>query len=224
MKTSRWKRYDKNSGLWIGSSKRIYLYWFRFLQHAGNDPSRVVDWSKYEGWGGRNVICDTDTKFDEWWKKNWKTLFGYKISEVGRETEPLYSLSKAPSGKRTRPQPEGIRYALMVYELKDRPLLDGDDLTGEENESDGKGGDAWEIAKWIAKREYPKRKAKAKKDPSYKTDDWVFNTARKVIARELRKTDPTGFSKQRRTLQSRVVRYMRAAETHLDNVCKGQFP
>jgi hypothetical protein len=224
MKTSRWKRYDKNSGLWISSRKLIYVYWFRFLQHAGNDRSREVDWSKYEGWGDPEVICNPDTKFDAWWKKNWKTLFGYKQDETGRVTEPLYSLSKATSGETTRPQPEGIRYALMVYELKGRPLLDGDDLTNTENQGDGKVGDNWEIAKCIAKREYPKRKARAKKDPSYKTDDWVFNTARKVIARELRKTDPVEFSKQKRTLQSRVGRYMRQAEKHLDNVCEGQFP
>ena len=224
MKVSRWKRYDADSGLWIASSKSVFVYWFRFLQHAGNDPSRVVDWNKYEGWGDSEVICDPNTKFDAWWKQRWKTLFGYKQDETGRVTEPLYSLSKATSGETTRPQPEGIRYALMVYELKDRHLLDGDDLTDEENESYGKVGDNWEIAKWIAKREYPKRKAKAKKDPSYKTDDWVFNTARKVIARELRKTDPAEFGKQRRTIQSRVGRYMRAAENHLDNVCEGRFP
>jgi hypothetical protein len=76
----------------------------------------------------------SNTKFDAWWKKNWKTLFGYKQRETERETEPLYPLSKAPSGKTTRPQPEGIRFVLMVYELKDRPLLDGNDLTDTENE------------------------------------------------------------------------------------------
>ena len=221
MKTSRWKRYDEKSGLWISSRKLIYVYWHKFLIHAEEHPDKEVDWSKYEGWGDPEVICDPDTKFDVWWRQNWKTLFGYKI---GEENKILYPLSKRPSGETIRPKAHGVRYALMVYELKGRPLLDGDDLTGEENESDGKKGDTWEIAKWIAKREYPKRKAKAKKDPSYKTDDWVFNTARKVIARELRKTDPAEFRKQRRTIQSRVGRYMRAAETHLDNVCEGRFP
>ena len=117
MKTSRWKRRDKGSGLWISSNKRIYFYWFRFLQHAAEDPNRVVDWSLYESWGGKDVILNT--KFDAWWNKRWKTLFGYKEGE----TTPLYPLSKAPSGKRTRPQPEGIRFALRVYELKDKPLL-----------------------------------------------------------------------------------------------------
>ena len=220
MKTSRWKRYDEKSGLWISSRKLIYVYWFKFLIHAENDPKRVVDWSLYEDWGGRNVICDPDTKFDVWWRQNWKTLFGYRQGE----TEPLYQLSKAPSGKTTKPQPDGIRYALMVYELKDKHLLDGNDLTGEENESDGKVGDAWEIAKWIAKREFPKRRNKTSTDPSYDPEDWVFNIARRSIAKKLRKEDPEEFRKQRKTLQSRVGRYMRTAENHLDSVCKGQFP
>ena len=221
MKTSRWKRYDEKSGLWISSRKLIYVYWFKFLIHAENDPKRVVDWSLYEDWGGRNVICDPDTKFDVWWRQNWKTLFGYKI---GEEDKILYPLSKRPSGETIRPKAHGIRYALMVYELKHTPLLDGDDLTDMENVGDGKVGDAWEIAKWIAKREFPKRRNKTSTDPSYDPEDWVFNTARRSIAKKLRKEDPEEFRKQRKTLQSRVGRYMRTAEQHLDSVCKGQFP
>ena len=221
MKTSRWKRYDEKSGLWISSRKLIYVYWFKFLIHAENDPKRVVDWSLYEDWGGRNVICDDDTKFDVWWRQNWKTLFGYKI---GEEDKILYPLSKRPSGETIRPKAHGIRYALMVYELKHTPLLDGDDLTDMENVGDGKVGDAWEIAKWIAKREFPKRRNKTSTDPSYDPEDWVFNTARRSIAKRMRKEDPVEFHKQRKTLQSRVGRYMRTAENHLDSVCKGRFP
>ncbi len=221
MKTSRWKRYDEKSGLWISSRKLIYVYWFKFLIHAENDPKRVVDWSLYEDWGGRNVICDPDTKFDVWWRQNWKTLFGYKI---GEEDQILYPLSKRPSGETIRPKAHGIRYALMVYELKHTPLLDGDDLTDMENVGDGKVGDAWEIAKWIAKREFPKRRNKTSTDPSYDPEDWVFNIARRSIAKKLRKEDPVEFHKQRKTLQSRVGRYMSKADDHLDNVAKGQFP
>ena len=215
MKVSRWKKYDKGSGLWISSPKPVYVYWFRFLRHAGNDRSRVVDWNKYEGWGKPEIICDPNTKFDVWWRKNWKTLFGYKDGEA----KPLYELSKAPSGKTTRPQPDGIRFALMVYELRDKSLRDG-----QVNELDGFVGDKWEIAKRIAVIEYPKRRDRGKKDPSYDPDDWVFHYARKAIAKKLSKEDPEEFRKQKRTLQSRVGRYMRAAENHLDNVCEGQFP
>ena len=184
-------------------------------------PDKEVDWSLYEDWGGENVICDPDTKFDVWWRQNWKTLFGYKI---GEEDKILYPLSKRPSGETIRPRAHGIRYALMVYELKDKYLLDGKDLTGEENKSDGKKGDAWEIAKKIAKDEFPKRRNKTSTDPSYDPDDWVFNIARRSIAKKLRKEDPEEFRKQKRNLQSRVGRYMRTAEQHLDMCAKGQFP
>jgi len=207
MKTSRWKRHDKGSGLWISSSKPVYGYWFRFLRHAAKDPNREVDWSLYEGWGGGDYILRTTQ--NEWWKKNWKTLFGYKEGE----TEPLNSLST------TKPQPEGIRYALRVYEQKDKPLLNGN-----EDKVGGIVGDYWEIAKYIAKWEYKKRRDRGKIDPSYDPDDWMFHYARRSVAKKLRKEDPEEFRKQKRTLQSRVGRYMRQAEKHLDNVCKGQFP
>jgi len=207
MKSSRWNRYDASSGLWISSSKRIYTYWFKFLQHAENDPSREVDWTAYEEWGDRDVILHT--KFDAWWKKNWKTLFGYKQDE----TSPLYSLSTP------KPQPDGVRYSLLVYELKYQPLFNG-----QVDEDDGIVGDKWEIAKRIAVLEYPRRRDKGKKDPSYKPEKWSFNIARPIIGRELQKTNRVEFSKQKRTLQSHMGRYMRAAEKHLDSVCEGRFP
>ena len=149
----------------------------------------------YEGWGGAGVILDT--KFDAWWRKNWKTLFGYKKGE----TEPRYSLST------TKPQLEGIRYSLLVYEKKHVR-------------------DYWEIAKSIAKVEWSRKKRK--QDPTDKPEDWSFYIARPFTEEEMRKSNPTGFraefSKQKRTLQSRVGRYMSSAEKHLDNVCEGRFP
>ena len=212
MKTSRWKRYDEKSGLWIASSKPVFGYWFRFLKHAAEDRPNDVDWSAYEDWGGKDYILRTTQ--NEWWKKNWKTLFGYKEGE----TEPLYSLSKGPKGK-SKPQPDGIRFALMVYELKDKPLLNG-----QIDEANGLVGDKWEIAKRIAVVEFPKRRNRGAEDPSFDAEDWVFNIARRAIAKRMMKEDPEGFREKKRTLQSRVGRYMRQAEKHLDNVCKGRFP
>ena len=62
MKKSRWIKYDAKSGLWTQSNKRIYLYWYSFLQHAERDRTRVVDWGKYEGWGDADEVLNT--KFD----------------------------------------------------------------------------------------------------------------------------------------------------------------
>lgn len=207
MKTSRWKRRDDKSGLWIASSKPVFGYWFRFLKHAENDPNYEVDWSLYEKWGGRDYILRT-TQTD-WWKAKWKTLFGYKEGE----TEPLYSLSQ------TKPQADGIRLSLMVYELKDKPLFNG-----QIDEVNGLVGNKWEIAKRVAVVEYPKRRDRAKTEPSFDAGDWLLNIARRSVVKQMSKEDPLGFRKQKRTLQSRIGRYMRQAEKHLDNVCKGQFP
>ena len=207
MKTSRWKRYDEKSGLWIASSKPVYGYWFRFLIHAENDPNRQVDWSLYEDWGGRDYILGTTQ--NEWWKTKWRTLFGYKEGE----TEPLYQLST------TKPQPDGIRLSLMVYELKDKPLLNG-----QVDEVSGIVGDKWEIAKRIAVLEYPKRRDRGKTDPSFDPDKWEFSIARRSVVKTMMKEDPEAFRKKKRILQSHMGRYMRQADKHLGNVCKGQFP
>lgn len=204
MKTSRWKRYDAASGLWIASSKPVFAYWFRFLINAENDPSREVDWSLYEEWGGKDYILHT--KQSDWWKAKWKPLFGYK---EGEEDKILYPLSTS------KPQPDGIRLSLMVYDLKDKPLFNW-----QEDEVNGLVGDKWEIARRIAMIEYPKRRSRGNKDP----EKWQFNIARVVIERRMMKEDLVEFRKQKRTLQSRIGRYMLQAEKHLDNVCRGQFP
>ena len=138
-----------------------------------------------------------------------ETLFGYKQGV----TEPLYQLST------TKPQPDGIRLSLMVYELKYKPLLNG-----QVDEVSGIVGDKWEIAKRIAVLEYPKRRDRGKTDPSFDPDKWEFSIARRSVVKTMMKEDPEAFRKKKRILQSHMGRYMRQADKHLGNVCKGQFP
>ena len=84
--SSRWKkRYRK--GLWIPARKRVYLYWFKFLQIAEQEPNRKVDWRKYRGWGGGNEIVGS--KFDDWWEDHWEDLFG--VENAG--DEPKFPLT-----------------------------------------------------------------------------------------------------------------------------------
>jgi hypothetical protein len=45
--------------------------------------------------------------------------------------------------------------------------------------------------------EYPKRRYKGKKDPSFDPDKWEFNIARRSIAKELMKVDPALFRKKK---------------------------
>ena len=196
MKSTRWKRYDSRSGLWIKHPKPIYLYWFKFLQHAV-DEGHKIDWSAYQGWGGKEAFT-MDAKFDDWWRKNWKDLFGYKLNE----TEPKFSLSTS------KPQNDGIKYSLLVYELhKENPDID-----------------YWELAKEVARVEYHRRRRKGTKDANYKPDAWSFNIARPGIGKELQTNDKIEFEKRKRTLRSRVGRYLIMANKHLDNVCQGRFP
>lgn len=99
---SRWVRYDAQSKLWIPNRKRIYLYWFKFLQLALTEKPDQVNMKAYKGWGSKNEILNA--KFDVWWDAHWVELFGYP--EGG---QPRYALSTS------RPKTDAIRYAYLVY-------------------------------------------------------------------------------------------------------------
>ena len=70
-KTSRYRKYQ--DGMWITSRYVMYRYWYKFLQYAEQDGARTVDWAKYDGWGGANLVLSE--RFETWWKMNWKELF-----------------------------------------------------------------------------------------------------------------------------------------------------
>lgn len=93
-------------GLWIQSRKRVYLYWFKFLQEAERSTTHTVDWSKYEAWGGRDAVMNS--RFDDWWETHWKVCFG--ITE--RFGTPPYPLSTA------QPKANAYRIALLVYQQR----------------------------------------------------------------------------------------------------------
>ena len=129
---SKWVRYDREKGLWIPSRKRVFLYWYKFLQEAEKSNDYQVDWTKYKGWGGAKVVLNT--KFDDWWEERWITLFGYERTRDGAFIDgqkPRYYLST------NRPKADGIRYALMVYQNRNR-------------------GGTLEIADWIKSYEQKK--------------------------------------------------------------------
>ena len=131
MKLSRWRKYDKKSKLWIPHERRVYFYWYVFLQHAERDSTRVVNWDLYQDWGGRDFVMST--KFDYWWRQRWKYLFS--IQKEG--DKPRRKLTTG------RPKADAYRYALLVYEHG---------LSGI--------SETWEIACLIAAREKNKRKLK----------------------------------------------------------------
>ena len=65
------------NGVELKHRKRIYLYWYKFLQLA-IDEKKKIDWSKYEDWGNAKSVAKT--KFDDWWKEH-EPLFDLRINK-----------------------------------------------------------------------------------------------------------------------------------------------
>jgi len=102
---SKWKWNRYRDGLFIPTRKRIYLYWFKFLQEAEKSPDHKVDWKEYRGWGGSNVILGQ--KFDYWWEERWKDLFGSKDgSSKAKVKFPITT---------TQPKARAMKIALLVW-------------------------------------------------------------------------------------------------------------
>ena len=105
-KSSEWLRYDKRTGLWLRHRKRIYLYWFKFLQEAEKSDEYIVDWSKYVGWGDAHAV--SSMKFDDWWKEYWQVLFAVDDINKSPAFEPTTDKYKA----------EAIRMYLLIWQKR----------------------------------------------------------------------------------------------------------
>ena len=108
MSKSQYIKYDKNTQTWIQHRKVVYLYWYKFLQHAETDERFTVNWSLYESWGGRDVVMNT--KFDEWWKTYWRENFGFRKDQGDR--------ARFHTDK--NPEITAMRTCLQIYENKHR--------------------------------------------------------------------------------------------------------
>ena len=192
-----WIRYK--DGYWIPHRKRVYLYWFKYLQQAELSPRHTVDWMQYDGWGGANSVLGM--KFDDWWNDNWKELFGTK----DRSATPRYPISTK------QPKTEALRLSLLCWERRDAPVW-------------GKRGNALSIAKQVYEYELG---ISGEKKPRYGEDEWTaFNLNPEPEDEtgwdtQIMSNDELPH-KQR--LQSIVSRYLRNARKYLGNVCKGKFP
>ena len=103
--SQRQVQYHKESKLWIPHRKRVYLYWFKFLQIAEQDTKRKVNWKKYKGWGDAKYILGVKN-FDVFWNDKWKELFGLKtIKDIQR-----FPISTS------KPKIENIRTSWLVYQ------------------------------------------------------------------------------------------------------------
>jgi hypothetical protein len=186
-------------GVWISHRKRVYLYWFKFLQEAEKSPDHKVQWKKYRGWGSGNVILGS--KFDDWWEENWKTLFSTKDIDK----EPKFGV-----GKITSNQYERMRLSYLVHCLRGTPI---DYIEKQRVRYHGKkmGG-----------------KKKVVTNPQSKTNTLsiaykLYNSERgkirKTAIAHLNPDDnpPPG-------VQSTIRKHMKEADKHLKNVSEGVFP
>jgi hypothetical protein len=198
MKTSEWIRY--RDGLWIPQRKRTYLYWFKFLQEAEQAAEYNVNWSKYRGWGGPNVILGQ--KFDMWWEERWEKLFAVKTRGASK-AEQRFPLSTS------QPKTEAIRLSLLVWQNRNTPadLTPSDDFRITQTNRNRKsiprrGGNTLSIAKKIIETEKRRATPLAGIDPTRINQDGTIENE----------------------IQSRVGRYLRNAKKTLANVCEGSFP
>jgi len=200
--SSEWIRYKDR--LWIPYRKRTYLYWFKFLQEAEQSPDYQVDWKRYRGWGGSNVVVGQ--KFDMWWDDRWKDLFA--VPSKGADRNKL----KFPLST-TQPKTDAIRLALLIYQHRNTPpdmtprmtprITAGAETGRKSNPSTRRGGRTLAIARKVISLE--KRKA---------TPLWQINP-------DADTRDGGGLEQE---VQSKVGRYMRNAKKILGNVCEGHFP
>ena len=101
-------------GWFIPNRKRVYLYWFKFLQEAEKSSKHTVDWNYYSSWG--NATNFTSLKFDDWWEENWQVLFGSKQSKV------LVTAQKYPIQKMSKRKFERVRLSYLAYSLRHTPI------------------------------------------------------------------------------------------------------
>ena len=181
-------------GLCLQHRKRVYLYWFKFLQQAILSPEHKVVMGAYSGWGTKQKIIET--KFDNWWDDNWKELFGTK----DRSETPKFPIST------TRVKTEALRLSLLCWERRDAPVW-------------GKRGNALSIAKQDYEYELG---ISGEKKPRY-TDENFDASFMNPEEEDVSHWDNDELPHKQR-LQSIVSRYLKNARKYLANVCKGQFP
>lgn len=217
---SEWVRYDKKSKLWIPNRKRLYLYWFKYLQYAEKHSDYKVEWRKYRGWGGANYILGV--KFDEFWNNNWMELFGYPEGK-----KPKYTLST------TRPKVDSYRYALLILENQHR----GDNweiaLWLEKKESKTRYSTSSVLGQAVPEEETLKGKKYFKNyrpdDPRRRVFDEESRTNYKMVGGNsdnsfVEDSDLSRARDLKANAMRQISKYKRDGHKYLQNVCKGSFP
>ena len=217
--SSDWIRYRNRK--WIPFRKRLYLYWFKFLQEAEMTKGYKVDWTKYEGWGGSNVILGQ--KFDMLWEDRWEELFGLETKD-SKQRFPFTT---------KRPKTESIRLSLLCWKYRN--------IKPETRVSEYRGkkktivlGNSIRVARAVYQYESGLSGEKKPRTPEdefsgynlnpdihKKVDTYIDESGRKITT-EYEDEEMSGSNRQ--ILQSKIGRYLSKAKKTVSNVSKGMFP
>ena len=217
--SSDWIRYRNRK--WIPFRKRLYIYWFKFLQEAEMTKGYKVDWTKYEGWGGSNVILGQ--KFDMWWEDRWEELFGLET----KDSEQRFPFTTK------RPKTESIRLSLLCWKYRN--------IKPETRVSEYRGkkktivlGNSIRVARAVYQYESGLSGEKKPRTPEdefsgyylnpdihKKVDTYIDESGRKITT-EYEDEEMSGSNRQ--ILQSKIGRYLSKAKKTVSNVSKGNFP
>ena len=159
-----------------------------------------VDWSKYRGWGGANVVLGQ--KFDVWWEDRWFDLFG--IKDRKGDKKPKFSPFTKQGGKAN-----ALRTRLLVFQNRNTPP----DWTPRvfENSYDG-----------YRKQTITKRRGGRTLAIALKCIQMEKSKGRSLTGMDLEAGMKRGLIEQE--VQSEVGRQLRDAKKIAANVCEGRFP
>jgi len=159
-KSDKQVRRDKETGLWIPHRKRVYLYWYKFLQICLEKKLTVKG---YSGWDVDTIL---ETPFDKWWISH-KHLFQTK--EQGGTPKVTTTSNKIKL--------ESIRYSYFVCCLSENimPYKNGKFNPIKREYSNYR--IAYQIFKYELKNRYPTRENGLymyPTDKDFKPDHWTM--------------------------------------------------
>jgi len=76
IKTSKYKKFNPDTQIWLPVAYLNYGMWYDFLRAAELSEDYQVDWKLYKDWGGKKVVMNT--WFKTWFASRGEELFGSK--------------------------------------------------------------------------------------------------------------------------------------------------
>ena len=199
-------------GYWIPVRKRVLLYWFKFLQEAQRSPDHKVNWRKYKGWGGPNVVLGQ--KFDDWLEERWIDLFS-------APSQPeLKNVRFKPVNNKMYFEPLRLRYLIWLYRdiEPDWTPRKSEGANPNRVQTQKKGSNKIAIARKVVSVELGKKKPRRETPlSSLQLSEIKYDEFGRPI--EIGNAGNT----EEQNLQRIVNRHLQRARKIIENVCEGEF-